>query len=207
MPEMSERRRYDAACPLASALDTVGERWTLLILRELLPGPLRFSELKSTIHGINATILSRRLEQMARDGLVRIVALAGTTMGYAATDQAEGLWPALLALAAWGGPSASEGAEGLTPACAVLSLIALRGAPRLAVALVLDGQRLDWRPQERPFPTRTPGPVDLEVRCSAGLLFDLALGRCPLGPALSEGRLVLSGSPEAQAVFLDPLLR
>ncbi|NBZ88758.1 winged helix-turn-helix transcriptional regulator [Stagnihabitans tardus] len=197
------RRRYDMACPIASALDQVGERWTLLILRELLPGPLRFSTLKSTILGINATILSRRLDQMATEGLVRL-ADGGDQTGYAATARAATLWPILVALAGWGltkslgGAPGLEGATvetGLTPAAAVTAFVALRppSAPRRPIGFTLQGPRLEWSP-EQPMPlVRCPGRSALEVTASPETLLSLVAGRLSLAEARARDLIALEG--------------
>ena len=67
----AERRRYDDACGLAHALDLLGERWAMLVLRELAYGPRRFSGLKADLPGISANVLTQRLTELERRGLVR----------------------------------------------------------------------------------------------------------------------------------------
>jgi DNA-binding HxlR family transcriptional regulator len=66
-----EKRRYDDACGLAHALELIGERWALLVLRELMFGPRRFSELKADLPGISANVLTQRLTELERRRLVR----------------------------------------------------------------------------------------------------------------------------------------
>ncbi len=67
---MAAGRRYKLLCPIARALDRVGDRWTLLILRDLHAGPARFSDLQTGLTGIAANLLTDRLNQLVRDGLV-----------------------------------------------------------------------------------------------------------------------------------------
>src|SRR3954447_13697408 len=69
--QSEEKRRYDDACGLAHALELVGERWAMLVLRELAYGPRRFSELKADLQGISANVLSQRLSELEARGLVR----------------------------------------------------------------------------------------------------------------------------------------
>src|SRR3954449_4830623 len=69
--QSEEKRRYDDACGLAHALDLIGERWAMLVLRELAYGPRRFSELKSDLPGISANVLTQRLAELESRGLVR----------------------------------------------------------------------------------------------------------------------------------------
>ena len=71
MRQNEEKRRYDDACGLAHALELIGERWALLVLRELMLGPRRFSGLKTDLPGISANVLTQRLIELERRGLVR----------------------------------------------------------------------------------------------------------------------------------------
>jgi DNA-binding HxlR family transcriptional regulator len=64
------RRRYDDACGTAHALDLIGERWALLVMRELMLGPKRFSDLRADLPGISANVLTQRLEGLEAAGLV-----------------------------------------------------------------------------------------------------------------------------------------
>ena len=63
-------RRYKLLCPIARALDRVGDRWTLLILRDLHAGPARYTDLQSGLLGIASNLLTDRLRQLIDDGLV-----------------------------------------------------------------------------------------------------------------------------------------
>ncbi|MDP8919324.1 MAG: helix-turn-helix transcriptional regulator, partial [Pseudomonadota bacterium] len=60
--EARSRRHYEDACAAAHALDLVGERWALLVMRELMLGPKRFSDLRESLPGISANVLTQRLE-------------------------------------------------------------------------------------------------------------------------------------------------
>ena len=66
-----EKRRFHDACGLAHAVELLGERWAILVLRELLLGPRRFSELKADLPGISANVLTQRLTELEDRGLVR----------------------------------------------------------------------------------------------------------------------------------------
>lgn len=70
MEDASARRRYDDACATAHALDLVGERWALLVMRELMLGPKRFSDLRADLPGISANVLTQRLEGLEALGIV-----------------------------------------------------------------------------------------------------------------------------------------
>ena len=69
--QSEEKRRFDDACGLAHAMELLGERWAMLVLRELAYGPRRFSELKADLQGISANVLTQRLNELEARGLVR----------------------------------------------------------------------------------------------------------------------------------------
>ncbi|HEV2593760.1 MAG TPA: winged helix-turn-helix transcriptional regulator [Sphingomicrobium sp.] len=71
MSRSDEKRRYDDACGLAHALELIGERWAMLVLRELAYGPRRFSELKTDLVGISANVLTQRLAELEARGVIR----------------------------------------------------------------------------------------------------------------------------------------
>jgi DNA-binding HxlR family transcriptional regulator len=98
------RRAYDQACSLATALDHVGERWTLLIVRELSLGPLRFSELARSVGGAPTDVLTKRLRDLEADGVVvkrRLEAPIPATV-YELTELGRGLERPMIELARWG---------------------------------------------------------------------------------------------------------
>ncbi|HLL32282.1 MAG TPA: winged helix-turn-helix transcriptional regulator [Allosphingosinicella sp.] len=70
LDQAASKRRYDDACGTAHALDLIGERWALLVMRELMLGPKRFSDLRSDLPGISANVLTQRLEGLEAAGLV-----------------------------------------------------------------------------------------------------------------------------------------
>jgi DNA-binding HxlR family transcriptional regulator len=98
------RRSYDQYCPLARALDVIGERWTVLIVRELLAGPRRYTDLHTDLPGVSTDVLAARLKEMETDGLVtrRRLAPPAAAAVYELTARGRGLLPALMMLADWG---------------------------------------------------------------------------------------------------------
>jgi DNA-binding HxlR family transcriptional regulator len=98
------RRSYAQFCGLAKALDVVGERWTLLVVRNLLLGPLRYSELLRGLPGITTNLLAKRLREMEENGMVEKVRLASADSGFAyrLTPLGRDLEPAIHALGRWG---------------------------------------------------------------------------------------------------------
>jgi DNA-binding HxlR family transcriptional regulator len=104
------RRSYDQYCAVARALDAVGDRWTLLIVRELLGGSRRYTDLHADLPGVSTDMLASRLKDMERDGLVtrRRLAPPGAAFVYELTARGRALLPALTALADWGAPALDE---------------------------------------------------------------------------------------------------
>src|SRR5215217_7475376 len=98
-----EKRRYDDACGLAHALDLLGERWAMLVLRELAYGARRFSELKSDLPGISANVLTQRLTELEGRGLLRKVKLPppASVQVYEATEWGLEAIPVIASLGRW----------------------------------------------------------------------------------------------------------
>jgi len=100
---MATRRSYDDGCATAHALDIIGERWGLLIARELMLGPKRFTDLRTGLPGISPNVLTQRLEELEQASVVRRRKLpppAGAWV-YELTDWGLGLEPVLMALGRW----------------------------------------------------------------------------------------------------------
>jgi DNA-binding HxlR family transcriptional regulator len=97
------KRSYDDACGTAHALDLIGERWSLLVLRELMLGPRRFSELKADLPGISANVLAQRLVELEQRGLARKLRLPppASVQVYEATDWGLEAEPIVQALGRW----------------------------------------------------------------------------------------------------------
>jgi DNA-binding HxlR family transcriptional regulator len=98
-----EKRRYEDACGLAHALDLLGERWAMLVMRELAYGPRRFSELKADLPGISANVLTQRLTELEGRGLVRKLKLPppASVQVYEATPWGLEAVPMIAALGRW----------------------------------------------------------------------------------------------------------
>src|SRR5258707_11940452 len=98
-----KRRTYDDACGLAHALELLGERWAMLVMRELAYGPRRFSELKSDLHGISANVLTQRLSELEARGLVRKTRLPppASVQVYEATEWGLEAIPVIASLGRW----------------------------------------------------------------------------------------------------------
>ncbi|MBF6399394.1 helix-turn-helix transcriptional regulator [Nocardia cyriacigeorgica] len=104
------RRSYDHHCAVSRALEIVGDRWNLLVVRELTAGPRRYSDLFADLPGISTDVLAARLKDLERDGILtrRRVGPRATTALYELTDTGAALRPVLEALSVWGTPLLGE---------------------------------------------------------------------------------------------------
>ena len=100
---------HRSECPIACSLDIVGDKWTLLVLRDLLDGKTRFREFELAPEGIPTNILTDRLRRLTSTGLAERVPIPDSARyGYRPTDAAWELRPTLLALARWGSEHLAE---------------------------------------------------------------------------------------------------
>ncbi len=96
--------RYAQFCPLARAAEILGERWTLLVLRDLFAGPMRFGDLQRSLPGVSASILSERLARLEERGLIerRSLPPPASCSVYALSEAGRGLDRVLIEMARWG---------------------------------------------------------------------------------------------------------
>ena len=125
MPE----HRYQQYCGLARALDLAGDRWTLLIVRELVPGPRRFIDLIDGLPGISRNLLTERLRALERDGLLarRELPPPAARQVYELTDDGRDLAEAVVPLIAWGARHLGEpaAADNFNPRWAAVGMASL----------------------------------------------------------------------------------
>jgi DNA-binding HxlR family transcriptional regulator len=126
---MPTTRSYNDLCPIARALDVVGERWALLVVRELLLGPQRFSDLRLALPGVSSNLLTDRLRELEARGVIcrRVLPPPAGSSVYELTDRGRRLEVVLDVLGEWGATE-SPPADGSLSATAVL--LFLRGSVR-----------------------------------------------------------------------------
>jgi DNA-binding HxlR family transcriptional regulator len=112
-------RPYGQACPVAKTLELVGERWTLLVVRDLLGGPRRFQDLQESLPGVAPNMLSARLKRMEAHGLIRRSFYSDhpPRASYELTDRGRELGMVVSAMAAWGSRHADTGTALVNEAC------------------------------------------------------------------------------------------
>jgi len=125
------RRTYDLPdCGLAVALDLLGERWTLLIVRELLLGPQRYTDLNDGLHGLSTNLLAERLRHLETNGIIHRTELpppAASTV-YELTPIGEELQPLIVQLALWG-ERFTDGRSVSEPRAAAFAMVARHCGP------------------------------------------------------------------------------
>lgn len=123
------QHRYEQYCALARALDVVGDRWTLLVVRELRPGPRRFTDLVEGLPGISRKLLTERLRDLERDGVItrRDLPPPAARQVYELTDDGRALAHAVGPLIAWGARRIGERAPGefFSPRWPAVAMVAL----------------------------------------------------------------------------------
>jgi DNA-binding HxlR family transcriptional regulator len=122
-------RTYGQYCGLAYALDLVGERWALLIVRDLIMGPKRFGDLNRGLPGIPSNVLSARLKELEGNGIVarRVLPRPDGSVVYELTEYGQELDEIVLRLGLWGARSLSDPRDGEIPTPGAL-LVALRAS-------------------------------------------------------------------------------
>jgi DNA-binding HxlR family transcriptional regulator len=202
--------RYDEQyCPIARALDVLGDRWTLLILRELVVGEQRFTDLRGHLPGIAPTVLTQRLRAMSDQGLVTTKELpppAARTV-YTLSDRGRSAIPVLTALARWGMPLLEEPDDGqvVRPWTAINIAVAIYYDRTEAAGIDerylfrVDGREITLssvkgggEPHDEP---------DLVLESTARLWIDLRQGRLTLREATKQHLLRTTGSRTALANF------
>ncbi|MBZ6077192.1 winged helix-turn-helix transcriptional regulator [Microvirga puerhi] len=125
-PKPPSKRQYDDACATAHALDLVGERWALLVIRELMLGPRRFSDLRSNLPGISANVLTQRLKGLEAAGIVvrRKLPPPAATQVYELTEWGYESEPIFQALGRWAARSPMH--DPSLPFSAVSLMLSLR---------------------------------------------------------------------------------
>jgi DNA-binding HxlR family transcriptional regulator len=206
------KRSYGDPCGIARALDVVGERWALLVVRELVLGPKRFTDLKAHLPGIATDVLSQRLRQLEQAGILRATALPHPASGqaYELTERGHELEPVLHALGRWGSRESLDGARHeMTVDAFVVALSTVydptaAGDRDATVVLDLEGDRVvavvrDGRLEISRGEADQP---DARIESSIGALREVLWRGRPLAEAERDGTLVVHGLRSVVRRFL-----
>ncbi|MFN0246841.1 MAG: winged helix-turn-helix transcriptional regulator [Kofleriaceae bacterium] len=191
------KRTYQQSCALAHALDVVGERWALLVVRELLVGPRRYGELLDNLAGIGTNLLAARLREMQHNGLIEQV-----DRRYRLTAAGRMLEPVVHALVRFGmrlevAPDPTRLARPEWDCVALRALFSPEHAAGLSgtYALVLDGHSFSVTVADGEVDITLGVPEEPRARVSLGKGTAAALssGEMSLGEALERGKVELGG--------------
>lgn len=193
-------RTYAQYCPMVRAVEVLGDRWTLLILRDMIMGATRFNQLARGLPGISRALLSRRLRQLEADGLAR-----RTDEGYELTPAGAALEPLVTGLAEWGAKwvFGEPRPEELDPELLLWWMhqgIDTTDVGERAVVMVdvTDSRRLFWlviEPDDVSVCYTDPGfEIDAVLRAEIAQLYRMWGGDVDLLSAMREGTIELTGA-------------
>jgi DNA-binding HxlR family transcriptional regulator len=208
-------RRYHQFCPIARVLDVVGERWTLLIVRELLLGPRRFTDLAAGLPGIGTSVLTTRLKQLEHDGLVRkqILPAPAASVVYELTPSSLGLIAILGAMANWGmnllgrpGPDDRVQARWLV-LCLAVTAKGAHSVPDAAYELHIDDEIFHIRAQDGQLapaqgPTQNP---EATIAMSTDALVAIANGELDIPSPRATRLITIDGATPGAEQLLRAL--
>jgi DNA-binding HxlR family transcriptional regulator len=199
---VSQSRQYDDPCGIARALDVIGDRWALLVVRELIFGPKRFAQLRTGLHAVSPNVLSQRLRDLEATGVVRrgVLGPPANVAVYELTDRGHALESVLVELGRWGSQEPMRTSRELTTDG---FLVALKTAfdPSAAEAwqagyelgingetftVIASGGSLDIR-------RGSFGHAGVSLRGDIATMRAIAFGREPLAEAELAGRLTVTG--------------
>ncbi|HEY4370639.1 MAG TPA: helix-turn-helix domain-containing protein [Burkholderiales bacterium] len=210
---MSGKRSYEDACAAAHALDLVGERWALLIAREMILGPKRFSDLRTGLPAISPNVLTQRLQELEQASVIvrRKLAPPAGAWVYELTEWGHGLEEIIMALGRWGvrSPQLPLGERAISVDGLILSFRSMFD-PKQAAGFKAA---FEFHFQEDVFHAEVAGPrfsiargaargPDTRVEADPNLLGGLAYGGVDLNTVLREGQVRLLGDKPAFKRFL-----
>jgi DNA-binding HxlR family transcriptional regulator/putative sterol carrier protein len=211
---MASKRSYGDACGIARALDVVGERWSLMVVRELLLGPKRFTDIRAGLPHVSPDVLAQRLRDLEQAGIVnhRRLPPPYASQVYELTASGRALEPVLIELGRWGGANAPPPRDEM---CMNLDayIVSLRTlfdpvragdfAARLELRLgderfrvtIADG-RVEAGRGELP-------DADAAIETDPRTLLDVLHGHRPLAEALASGAMRLAGDKRKARRFTE----
>ena len=207
-------RRYEDACGIARSLDVIGERWALLVVRELVFGPKRFTDLRAGLRGISQNVLSQRLRDLETAGIVRRIVLGppASTKAYELTALGQALEPVLVAMSRWGALVPVEPGLEMSNDAFALALKALftpagtEAGPfsgRVRVRLVRDAFDVEVHADGIDVVRATGADPALVIEGAESVLRAVMFQRRGLDEAIERGDLRVDGDRAAAAAFLQ----
>jgi len=207
-------RSYNQLCGIAAALDVIGDRWTTLVVRDLLLGPLRFGDLAEAMPGIGTNTLAARLKHLESAGVVQrtLLPLPNRGTAYELTDYGRELQPILMALGRWGTKSmgrlptdVTARSRWLVGAMPAFHDDRRRVAQPTTWELRLTDGAFTVHAQGKGFSVAAgaPGDADLIVTTRDDVLHALLAGGLATADAVESGAVTLEGDAAALPLLLE----
>ncbi|WP_292037811.1 MULTISPECIES: winged helix-turn-helix transcriptional regulator [unclassified Brevundimonas] len=207
-------RRYHDACGAAHGLDLVGERWALLVIRELMMGPRRFSDLRKDLCGLSANVLTQRLEGLEASGVVqrRKLPPPASVQVYELTDWGYEIKPVFMVLGRWAARSPQHDPTLPISAVSIMQSFetmfdagrAQGAAMRLGFVLGEDRMVVDVADGVIATQRGEVEGCDVVVRATPPAVVAAAVyGKVPLAALESEAGMIIEGDREIFARFID----
>lgn len=203
-------RSYGQMCPIARTLDVIGERWSLLIVRELLLGPKRFKDLLSELPAMGTNRLSDRLKTLEADDVIAKATLPppGEAQVYVLTELGEGLRQPVVSLAQWGAglplddrldPRSARGVLLALVRCATAPPQLVDGVREIYDFIIGDERFHIIVDRDEALPRSGPAPVgaDATITCDLHTLIMLDAGALTAAQARREHDARIDGAPDA----------
>jgi DNA-binding HxlR family transcriptional regulator len=209
---VATKRTYGDGCGIAHGLDVVGERWALLVVRELLLGPKRFSALHRGLGAVSQNVLAQRLRELEAAGVVRRRRLGppAGSWAYELTEQGAQLEPVLVALGHWGRNRPVPAQAELSVDALVLALKttfdpAAAGDLEASLDLHVDDDRLELAVAGGRLSVTRAGAKDPDatVRTDVATLRELAFRKRGLDDAAAAGDVAIDGDRATVQRLLD----
>ena len=208
--KVQDRKCYGQFCPMATALDVNGDRWTILLLRELLGGAARFHELQEGLPGIAKNLLTDRLRRLESDGIVRRVSSHNAVL-YALTERGAAARTAVEELGFWGATlepvAPPQHPRSIRAIAMALQAVLARAGDALPdvrhlIELEIDGEHLQIVLDARPSASAGPSTdADARIRVPRPTMSDFLLGR-----SFDKKRFVhVSGDKAARTALIRAL--
>lgn len=207
-------RSYNQFCALSFALDAIGERWTLLVIRELLPGPRRFTDLLEGLPGISTNLLTERLKNLEAQEIIarRILPPPAASTVYELTPFGRELEAPIIALGRWGSRLLPTSLEGLSMPTVGTASVAIKAFFNPDAALHVN-EIYEWRFGIESLQVQVKGGqlciqqgqffmADVVFHADMTVFMGLFSGQLPPDHALETGLIRIEGDPLALQRFL-----
>lgn len=204
---MATGARYDDPCGIARAMGVIGDRWAVLVVRELMFGPRRFTQIRAGLHGVSPNVLSQRLRDLEESGVTARV--EHTSFGvtfYDLTERGHALEPVLIELGRWGSREQITSRNDLSFSALMFAYKTVFDASRASdgtygirvsgdtASVTVEGGRIDVR-------RGLVNPADVVLDTEMATLRDISFGRESITSAVRAGRLRVTGSRHLASAF------